>query len=160
MAIDETLALATILQEAVEGLLWTSESDYPFTVCQWQGQSDAAPEMSASEIVASEAFTPEAFTPEPFTPELLLQRTEHPAETPVETIAPETFFAGVTQVQDWQGEEERAIASRYQALLATLKQHLSDLTVYRVGTIEIDLYIIGKTQAGNFVGLSTKAVET
>jgi len=138
MASDEKLM--ETLQAAIAGLQWMSESDYPFTVCHWQQQNNSKAEA--------------------FTSAKLLQFTEHPEGTPVETMAPEAFFAVNTQVQDWQSQEERAIAARYQTLLETLKHYLSDLTVYRVGEVEIDVYIIGKTQAGTFAGLATKVVET
>jgi hypothetical protein len=34
------------------------------------------------------------------------------------------------------------------------------LQVYRVGNIEIDVYIVGVTDGGGLAGLSTKLVET
>jgi hypothetical protein len=32
--------------------------------------------------------------------------------------------------------------------------------VYRLGTVEIDVYIAGKTPSGDLAGVSTKVVET
>ncbi|NJK53834.1 MAG: hypothetical protein HC936_15435 [Leptolyngbyaceae cyanobacterium SU_3_3] len=63
-------------------------------------------------------------------------------------------------MQDWQNESEQTIVSQYQQLVDTLKQHLSDLQVYRIGETNLDLYIIGKTADGHLAGLATKAVET
>ncbi len=61
---------------------------------------------------------------------------------------------------EWKPEQERAIARRFQALLRLLKENLDDLKVYRVGTINIAVYIVGRTVTGNWVGLSTRVVET
>jgi hypothetical protein len=61
---------------------------------------------------------------------------------------------------DWKGAEELAIARRYQALLRLLKENLNDLKVYRVGRINIAVYIIGRSKAGNWLGISTRVVET
>jgi hypothetical protein len=42
----------------------------------------------------------------------------------------------------------------------TLENLLKDISVYRVGTVNIDVYVIGKTADGYFAGVSTKLVET
>jgi hypothetical protein len=34
------------------------------------------------------------------------------------------------------------------------------LQVYRLGKIEIDVYVVGETPTGNLAGLSTKVIET
>jgi hypothetical protein len=112
-----------------------SESDYPFEVFQWVGQ-------------------------EPLTAETVIQRTGHTPDTPVEVVPLDDFFQNVTQEEDWHNDEEKETVKRYQALVDTLKQNLSDIQVYRLGTVEIDVYIVGKTPSGDLAGLSTKVVET
>jgi hypothetical protein len=52
------------------------------------------------------------------------------------------------------------MVQRFQNLVSVLKQNLSQLQVYRVGNIEIDVYIVGVTDGGGLAGLSTKLVET
>ncbi len=49
---------------------------------------------------------------------------------------------------------------KFQTLVQTLKDNLNEIKVYRIGAIDIDVYIIGKTQSGDLAGLSTKVVET
>jgi hypothetical protein len=44
--------------------------------------------------------------------------------------------------------------------MQTLKENLSDIHVYRVGSIQIDAYIIGKLKSGKYAGLKTRLVET
>jgi hypothetical protein len=128
--------LINTLEAAIAGLQWMSESDYPFTVVYWQ---DELPSL---------------------TPERLLQLTNHPPDTLVETEAVDAFFAIATQAQDWHDAEATAIVKRYQTLVETLKQSLDALTVYRLGQVNLDLYIIGKTATGAVAGLATQAVET
>jgi hypothetical protein len=124
------------LKEASQGLLWISESEAPFEVFVWE--NEAQEELSDRTLLHH------------------LDRTN----TPIETQDFDAFFATATQVQDWQNEEERAIARQYQQLVIALKQHLRDLKVYRMGEVNLDLYILGKTEAGHITGLATQAVET
>ena len=125
------------LKTASEGLQFMSESDYPFKTFLWEGEAK-----------------------EPLTPEKIVQQTDHPQGTPVEVIELSDFFEVATQEQDWYGPEEKATAARYRDLLHTLKSTLEDIKVYRVGTVEIDVYIVGKANSSDLVGLSTKVIET
>jgi len=90
----------------------------------------------------------------------LLQLTNHPPHTPVKVVSVDDFFAHATQEEDWHDEEEREMVQRFQNLVSILKQNLSQLQVYRVGNINIDAYIVGVTPRGDWMGLSTKLVET
>ena len=58
------------LQQASEGLLWMSEADYPFEAFVWEETT--------------------------VTPELLLRRTGHSPNTPVETVGVDEFFCHCT----------------------------------------------------------------
>lgn len=130
-----TDSIATQLQQASKGLLFLSETDAPFEVITWSAQGE-------------------------LTPAKLLQLTNHPPDAPVEIASVEEFFAIATAQEDWHDEEERETVKRFQNLVNILKQNLSQLQVFRVGSIEIDAYIIGVTQNGEWAGLSTKLVET
>lgn len=122
------------LQQASEGLLWLSESDYPFEVICWEKVDD---------IEAK-----------------LLELTDSNSETTIEVKELESFFKRVTEEKDWYEEEEMAECKRYQELVKLLKTHLADIKVYRVGEIEVNCYILGKTESGAIAGLSTISVET
>jgi hypothetical protein len=41
-----------------------------------------------------------------------------------------------------------------------LEENLADLTVFRIGSIRIDIYVVGLDADGNLAGIKTKAVET
>lgn len=45
-------------------------------------------------------------------------------------------------------------------LFAALAHHLSGTAVFKVGAINIDVYIVGRTADGRFAGVKTKVVET
>ncbi|HEY9903425.1 MAG TPA: nuclease A inhibitor family protein [Candidatus Sericytochromatia bacterium] len=130
-----TDSIAIQLKQASEGLLFLSETDAPFEVISWQTQ-------------------------EQLTPTKLLELTERPPDAPVELRTVDEFFAIATQEEDWHDEEERETVKRFQNLVSVLKQNLSQLQVYRVGSINIDVYIVGLTPGGGWAELSTKLVET
>jgi len=70
------------------------------------------------------------------------------------------FFRNCAQEKEWQDEIQKQNVSKFQSLVKTLKDNLTDIKVYRIGTINIDVYIVGKTASGDLVGISTKVVET
>lgn len=125
------------LQKATEGLLCCSESEYPFDVLLWE-----SPELL------------------PLTETKLLMHTNHPENTDIKLVEVDDFFRLATTEEAWYSSEEKQIVNKYRALVKTLKNCLSDVKVYRLGNVEIDVYIIGLTPAGNLAGLSTKLVET
>ena len=127
--------IASQLQEASNGLLFLSETDAPFEVISWPKQED-------------------------LTPAKLLQVTNHPPNTPVELRTVDEFFAISTQEEDWHDQEERETVKRFQSLVSVLKQNLSNIQVYRVGSVSIDAYIVGVTDGGDWAGLCIKLVET
>jgi hypothetical protein len=45
-------------------------------------------------------------------------------------------------------------------LFGLLGHHLSGTTVFRVGEINIDVYVVGRTTDGQYAGVKTKMVET
>ncbi|MBN3909844.1 MAG: nuclease A inhibitor family protein [Nostoc sp. NMS1] len=122
------------LKEASTGLLMMSESDYPFEVVLWEGAA-------------------------PATQEKILQLTGS-QNLPVEVVDLDYLFRNCAFEQEWHDELQKKDVKRFQTLVQTLKDNLSDISVYRVGQINIDAYIIGQTQNGDLAGLVTKLVET
>ncbi|RCJ27191.1 nuclease A inhibitor family protein [Nostoc sp. ATCC 53789] len=122
------------LKKASTGLLMMSESDYPFEVVQWEGAA-------------------------PATQEKILQLTGS-QNLPVEVVELDYFLRNCAFEQEWHNELQKKDVKRFQTLMQTLKDNLSDISVYRVGQINIDAYIIGQTQDGDLAGVVTKLVET
>jgi hypothetical protein len=123
------------LQEASEGLLFPSEADEPFICFVWQGVRD-------------------------ITLEKLLVITRNKAGTPVEEITLSHLFDGVTNEADWMSEDEIEEVHRFQNLKSTILDLLTEVRVFRVGAMDVDVYIVGKTNSGICAGLQTKVVET
>jgi hypothetical protein len=123
------------LRAATAGLTFMSESDYPLEVVRWQGLKEV-------------------------TPEHLRGLTGEDSTAPVETVSPDDFFRVAASEPAWKSEAERATARKFQALLRLLEDRLEELTVYRVGTINIPVYVVGRTPAGEWMGVSTRVVET
>ena len=121
------------LSQAVEGLLWLSESDYPWETVYIENVDHLETK--------------------------LLELTHNNSATKIEIKELNSFFNRVTQAKDGD-EEELQESRRYQALVDLLKTHLRDIKVYRVGECEIKVYILGKTELGKVAGLSTMVVET
>ncbi len=71
--------------------------------------------------------------------------------TRIREQALDEFFAELLNSEDGEG---------YRALRQTLESHLVDLKVFRVGTINVDIYLIGQTATGDWAGLRTTSVET
>ncbi|MCT7972732.1 nuclease A inhibitor family protein [Laspinema olomoucense] len=128
-----TQSIIEQLTKLTQDLLWMSEADYP-----WEVVSYNCPNI---------------------TPGKLLEQSNLPSDTAVETVSIERFFAPALREQSWHNEEERATRIRYQELFNFLNEQLNDLRVYRCGEVEIDVYVLG-TVEDKTVGLKTTVVET
>lgn len=127
--------LQASLANATERLLYLSETDAPLTY-----------------------FTRDAWRALPTDAEI---RTAvgAAADAPVERITLERFLRnGTTNEDGFLAEEHRA--ARFRQLSRTLSRELSNLVVYRVGTIQIRVFALGLTRCGTVAGLETLAVET
>ena len=128
-------SLSGRLKSLTEGLSYQSESDYPV-----------------------EPYARDAGKGAPTAAEFAKGREGEDAA--VRELDFDSFFGNYTDEQDWWGEEERATAKKFQALVAFLKENLKEIKVYRVGDVEADVYIVGKTASGEYAGVKTKIVET
>jgi hypothetical protein len=123
------------LKRMIDGLLFMSEADYPFEIVYREGQREMSPEY-------------------------LRELSGQSGDAPVEVRSVDDFFRVAVSEPAWKGETELAVAKRYQALLRLLKENLDELKAYRVGEINIRVYIIGRAKTGNWLGVSTRVVET
>lgn len=79
---------------------------------------------------------------------------------PVEERVFEDFFKRLTEMQEWFGDEETATANKFSELKELILKNLKDVKVFKVGKIEVDIYIIGLDSESVLAGVWTKAVET
>ncbi|MBA2493292.1 MAG: nuclease A inhibitor family protein [Acidobacteria bacterium] len=90
----------------------------------------------------------------------VLKQIKSSAETPVEERDFTEFFAYLTQIQDWFGNEEKTTAQKFSNLKDLLEKNLKNLKVFKVGKIQLDIYVVGLDAESNLMGIQTKAVET
>jgi hypothetical protein len=133
MATSET---AKALEQSADGLTYESETDEPWTAFAW----------------------PTA-TGEP-TGTAVRQLGKHKPGARVDEKTLDEFFAPLVGEQDWYGDEERATAAKYRALLDTVKRNLTAAKVVRVGGRKKAVYVVGTAKEGGWAGLKTIAVET
>jgi Nuclease A inhibitor-like protein len=124
------------LRKVTEGLLYQSESDEPFETFSWE---------RIGKSLGKEA---------------ILQASGNDPSTPTNEVPVDQFFADLTTPEDRHTEEEKAVAAKYRTLLGTLKGALSELRVFKIGEVNVSIYIVGKTASGRWTGVKTKAVET
>jgi hypothetical protein len=122
------------LKQATTDLCWSSESDYPFEIVTWEPGIDLNPSDLFSNI--------------------------YDTDLAIESMDLADLFAPVIAVEDWYEEAELAVVDRYKVLLESIESNLAEVQVFRLGEVEIEIYIIGKTPTGDIVGLKTRSVET
>jgi hypothetical protein len=125
------------LLQAADGLLYTSESDRPFTWIFREGPAAAPLDVTAYRA----AFGV-------------------PADVPVEQVALDDFFARHIERVDPADAAASSLVPRYRHLRETLRRTLRDVRVFRAGRIAIDCDIVGVDADGHVVGLRTVAIET
>ena len=128
-------SLLSDIENAIKDLFYTSETDAKIVLFAGS-QADAV------------------------TKENLLIQTKNESNPKVEEKGFDQFFAQLTKIQDWFGDEEKEIAAKFSALRDLLKNNLKDLKVFKVGKINLDIYVIGLDTEGVLTGVQTKAVET
>ena len=97
---------------------------------------------------------------EAVTKDVILLQTNNQPDTPIEERNFAEIFARLTAMQDWFGDEEKATAEKFAALQKLLEENLTNIKVFKVGSIQIDIYFVGLDTEGNLTGIQTKAVET
>jgi hypothetical protein len=127
------MTITETLTQASQGLLMPSESDYPFEVFVWEDVE--------------------------LTPENILELTNYPPATSIEQVELDYFFRNVAKEKDWHDEIQKENVAKFKKLVQVIKDNLAELRVYRIGSIEVNVYIAGKTHDG-VAGLATKVIET
>ena len=125
------------LGRAADGLWYMSESDYPLKPIRVEAAGDFVLPVRLREMAGAGA------------------------DARVETRSLEEFFhEGAAVLIPREGNDKRPRAASFQHVLRTLGEHLTDIKVYRIGEINISVYILGKGGSGNWLGLSTRIIET
>lgn len=131
------MLLKNILPELLMDLYYPSESDEPIEVFSLEESRDLP-------IIANDFKT-------------LLKREEG---STIEPLDIEQFWNSVTEINDWYGEEQIAKTKQFEKLKNTLFEHLGNVQGFRVGEVEIDVYLFGSNSDGAIEGIKTMLVET
>ena len=97
---------------------------------------------------------------EVITKEEILSQTKNAADVPVEVRDFAEFFARLTKIQDWFGDEEKETTQKFARLKELLEKNLRDLKVFKLGKIQLDVYVVGLDAESKLIGIKTEAVET
>jgi hypothetical protein len=129
-AFDQALALAT------DGMLFTSESDFPYDVVRAPGQG--AP--TAQKVLAISGMDP---------------------TSRLETRTFDQLFAFHGRpVEPDMDDFEREYTQRHRHLRRILEGNLTTTLVVRVGEIAIRVFLVGETACGELAGVATTSIET
>jgi len=123
------------IEQACEGLIYISETDAPFLAF-------AGPTVDAVTV------------------ESILQQTEMASDVTIEERDFGEFFGRLTTIRDWYGEAEKERAKKFLKLQKLLEENLHELKVFRIGRIQLDIFVVGIDKDGYLMGVTTKAVET
>jgi hypothetical protein len=119
--------------QLAEGLLFQSETDAPLTYYELDlERSRQWPPSTAGQF---------------------LQLIGEDPATHVENLAPEKFFKGLRP-----GNEDRE--DQVAALEKAVTEELKNLAGFRVGEIQINIFVLGTNDSGRVAGLRTLSVET
>jgi hypothetical protein len=130
--------LTNLLKPLLKDVLWMSETDRPLIPVSL----GTAPKASANIANAARKALGEG------------------AKTPVEVRSFDETFANLTSNFDPGDPDSAKRAQKFAAVRDALKANLTELQVIRVGTIDIDVFVVGKDSTGKWVGVMSGVVET
>ena len=130
-------SLRQSLLQATEGLLYPSETDEPLVYFEWDLSGNA-----------------------PLSEQAVRKYTDNPRQISVKKQPLDDFFGQVTEIKEWYHADELKQVEQFKELQRQITGNLTDIQVFRVGKIDIDVYVVGKTPSGKWAGISTKVTET
>jgi hypothetical protein len=130
--------LISDLKTASEGLIYISETDAPFEPFVWKADKPS-----------TEVTVPD-----------VLKFAGQKSDVKIVEKTLDDFFRQPTEMQDWFGDEEKTQVEKYLKLKELLATKLKGVKVFKIGDVQIDVYIVGIDAEGNLAGVKTKAVET
>lgn len=81
-------------------------------------------------------------------------------EIEIEEMDFELFFKSLIKTEDWFGDEEKKWAEDGLKLKQLLTEKLKEIKILKVGRIEIEVYLFGKSEESKWEGIKTKLIET
>jgi Nuclease A inhibitor-like protein len=127
--------LKILVDKAIEGLFYVSETDSPFYFFQFGECKTVNPKIIRECLNLDNSIS-------------------------VEERSFDEFFSRLVHEKDWFGEREKSIAAKFSTLKLLLKKNLTEVKVFRIGRIQIDIYVAGLDLENRLTGIKTKSVET
>lgn len=93
-------------------------------------------------------------------PEEFRRSAEIGAEPEIESGDVEDLIERLSQERDWHSKRDEQNANGFKELFSILKKELKDLRLYRVGRIQVEIYVVGIDRKGRMRGVKMRAVET
>ena len=78
----------------------------------------------------------------------------------IEEISCDKFFARFIKTQDRHGDKEKEMARKFLRLKEFLDSNLNHPRVFRIGGVQIDIYVVGLAKNGRMIGVRTRPIET
>ncbi|HAN65540.1 MAG TPA: hypothetical protein DCQ34_04360 [Chitinophagaceae bacterium] len=123
------------IEKLVQGMMYFSESEYPFVLEQWKGLSDAS--LREKILIA------------------------HPEAGSLEEVPPASFFEKIIRnLRLGHDAYSLQMADRYKALQEYIRDNFSSSMVYRCGKIRVGIYIVIPETAQDYIVLRSTSVET
>ncbi|MBD2537056.1 nuclease, partial [Nostoc flagelliforme FACHB-838] len=69
----------------------------------------------------------------------LLHLTGHSLETSIEEVELDYIFRNCAEEKEWYDEIQKQNVPKFKSLVKILKDHLTDIKVYRIGMINLDI---------------------
>jgi len=122
------------LSPHLEGILYMSESDYPWTVFAYENEGEGE-----------------------IDPQFLLETVMWKTTTDLMETRDFEEWIGRYADEDWGYEED---APKYQAIREIMREELTDLRVIRIDDVQVKVFLIGRTECGEIAGIRTVSIET
>jgi hypothetical protein len=124
------------LMEASEGLQMLSETDATFEFYHHEKPEDK------------------------FGEDIVVEWDGKPGGTKIEVLSLDEFFKNMTEAHAGATEEQKQNTERFKKLQAKLEELLEDVKAYKLSDLIMPVYLIGRTESGDYAGLKTIVVES
>jgi hypothetical protein len=132
-------ALRDTLDRAIEGLVYSSKTESPFSFVRFTGANVPVAQLTADEVAAL---------------------TDSLGANVSEISLDELLARHIDRV-DVHDRRSRGLIPRYQSLRDTLRRELGDVRTFRLGLNEVRCVVLGNDPAtGELAGIETVAIES
>lgn len=134
---EDVKELLEVLKSLTEDLLFTSESDYPFEVLLWELKTENITIENIKEYL-----------------------DDIEENTSIEVFTVEKTLSAMSRSRPYYSAERREKANRFKQIISFFETQVTDAQVFKIGTIEKSVYILGVVSDEYVIGLKSISVET